>query len=326
MAPEEKNENIKKDENKTPSKQNQESPKINEGEQNNEIFFSQEKSFEEISEHEIFAGDQDFYKLLSDSFEESIKDEKPAKRNLVRKEHRNPTILWIQRILIAGIITTAVTMSYAILKTKLGIFQGPAMTNGSQMETVSPNSVSLISDSSAKQENLDETQVLPAGQAVSLEVARKYFSQKQYKQAYHVYKKLYESFPESDELLKDYLHLEMALCSENSKDLEEAYNLLTLVSESRSPAVRIISNYHLCLIEIQRKRYLRARTRAYKALALFKSTDFKDDWEMAFECDCNYLVCQCLTYYVLSLSNTSDSLPEDLSGESMAFDDPTGKA
>ena len=323
MAPEEKNENLEKKENKAPSKRKRQSPKKKESKQENESVLSNDKHQEEISEHEIFTVDQDLYKLLIDSQAKTKNAGKPITQKSKIKGSRSATILWVQRILIVGIITTAVTMTYAILKSRPGLFHGPSVANGARMETAAPNSVTLIQELTVNQQKTEEMPVLPANQAVSLDIARNYFSQKEYKQAFHVYEKLYEAFPDSEELLRDYLHLEMALCSENSKDLEQAYNLLTLVSESRSPAVRVISNYQLCIIEIQRKRYLRARTRAYKALALLESVDFKDDWKMSFERDCNYLVCQCLTRYVLSLSNTGVDLPEDFGSDIVTFSDPT---
>jgi TolA-binding protein len=110
-------------------------------------------------------------------------------------------------------------------------------------------------------------------------------------------------------MLRDFLQLQMALCLINTKDFEQASQLLVLISESTSPIVRIISNYRLSLLEIQRKRYLKARTRAYKALALIKAVDFDDDWALSFECDCYFLAAECLTRYVLSLSNADKDVP-----------------
>ena len=43
---------------------------------------------------------------------------------------------------------------------------------------------------------------------------------------------------------------------------------------------------------------------------------------MSFECDCNYLVCQCLTQYILSLGSTGEAFPEDLWDKSVTFRDP----
>ena len=120
MAPEEKNENVKKNADRAPSKRKKKAKKKQEDKQDNDFFVSNDNSKEEISEREIFTGDEDFYKLLSDSIEESEDAGKLKNRKSKIKTQRNSTISWIQRILIAGIITIAATMGYAIVKNKLG--------------------------------------------------------------------------------------------------------------------------------------------------------------------------------------------------------------
>ncbi len=322
MAQRKKNENVEKNTDRAPSKRKNKAKKQQEDKQDNDFFVSNDNPKEEISEREIFTGDEDFYKLLSDSIEESEDAGKLISRKSKIKTTRNSTISWIQRILIAGIITIAATMGYAIVKNKLGLFQGPAMTSAGQVDMPLKNADVMVSDFPEKQPETIEINEPSPEQSISLELAKSFYLQKEYKQAYLVYEKLYHALPESEELIRDYLHMQMALCLDNNRELEQAYNLLTLVSESRSPVIRIISNYRLALIEIQRKRYLRARTRVYKALALLKSVDFKDDWELSFECDCNYLVSQCLTRYILSLSNTGEDLPEDFWEDSVSFSNP----
>ncbi|MBN1974895.1 MAG: tetratricopeptide repeat protein [Sedimentisphaerales bacterium] len=323
MAPEEKNENKGKQEKKAPSKRKKKDRQKQEEKQEKEFFVSEEKPVEEISEHEIFAGNEDFYKLLSESMEVPEDTELLLGRKSKVKKSRSKTISWIQRILIAGIITVAAMMGYVIIKNRLGLFQGPAISNAGQTDTPVPKAETIVSQLPQEPPKaVEEVSMLSAEQPISLDVAKGFYLQKEYRKAYQVYEKLYQALPEKEELLKDYLHFEMALCSENNKEYEQAYNLLTLVSESRSPVIRIISNYRLSFIEIQKKRYLRARTRAYKALALLKSVDFKDDWEISFECDCYYMAAQCLTLYIMSLSNTGEDLPDALWSESSSFSDP----
>ncbi len=140
--------------------------------------------------------------------------------------------------------------------------------------------------------------------------------------AYAIYNQLYKVLPISEEMLRDFLQLQMALCLINSKDYEQASQLLVLISESTSPIIRIIANYRLSLLEIQRKRYLKARTRAYKALALIKVVDFDHDWALAFECDCYFLAAECLTRYVLSLSNSDSDIPVSLWSDSKVSLEP----
>jgi len=149
-------------------------------------------------------------------------------------------------------------------------------------------------------------------QPISLKVARDFFRQKDYQKAYLVYERLYEALPISEVMLRDFIQLQMARSLEINKDYEQASRLYVMISESSSPVVRIIANYRLSLLEIQRKRYLYARTRAYKALALVKAVDFDDDWSLAFECDCYFLAAESLTRYVLSLNNADSDIPGDL--------------
>ena len=317
MASEEKKENLGKEKKKAPSKRKRKSPNKKVEKKADDTVLSNDKPHEEISEREIIAGNEDFYKLLSDSMQEQKDDGSPINIKALKRIPRKLSFSWTQKILIAAIITIASTMGITIIKSR-----GPAVTNAGQVQMPVQNVDNVLPDLNAKQETKVKLSEPSAGQSISLDVAKKYYFQKDYKQAYQVYERLYQALSENEELLKDYFHLQMALCSENNRDLEQAYNLLTLVSESRSPVIRIISNYRLCLIEIQRKRYLRARTRAYKSLALLKSVDFVDEWEMSCERDFNYLVSQCLTRYILSLGNTGDDLPEDFWGESVTFSNP----
>ena len=162
-------------------------------------------------------------------------------------------------------------------------------------------------------------------QPLSLGVARSLFAQREYDKAYDAYDQLCQALPASDHILRDFLQLEMALCEKDLGDLEEASRILTALSQSRSPAVRIVSNYHLSLLEIQRKRFLRARTRAYNALALIKAVNFNDGWALSFECDCHFLVAECLSRHILTLSNADADLPDDLWVSASAAMDPFAK-
>ncbi|MBN2588245.1 MAG: hypothetical protein JXA96_00150 [Sedimentisphaerales bacterium] len=320
MAPEEKKENNEMNENKAPLERNEKSDNKSEEGLDKNFFVSNVIPKEEISERDIFAGNEDFYKLLSDSME--VPQEEFISRNLKIQNKQSKSFVWIKRLLITAIITITAAMGYTIIKNKLGLFQGPALSNANQVAVPQQEIEPVILQEPEKQEKQEDEIVFSAEQPVSLEVAKNFYMQKEYKKAYQVYEKLHQILPESEELVRDYLSFQMALCAENSREYDKAYNLLALVSESRSPVIRIISNYRLALIEIQRKRYLRARTRAYKALALLKSVDFDDDWEVSFECDCNYMVSQCLTQYIMSLSNTGQEFPEDFWSQSTSFSDP----
>ncbi len=311
------------DENKAPLNRNDKGGIKPEEGLEKDFFVSNYKPKEEISERDIFAGNEDFYKLLSDSIED--RHEEFVSRNPRIEYKQSKSFVWIKRFLITAIITIASAMGYTIIKNNIGLLHVPVSSTASQVpmpvqqeiEPVIPQQPQM-----QEHEKKEDEITLSVDQPVSLAVAKNFYLQKEFKKAFLVYEKLNQALPDSEELLRDYLRFQMALCSENNREYEQAYNLLTLISESRSPVIRIISNYRLSLIEIQRKRYLRARTRAYKALALLKSVDFDDDWELSFECDCNYLVSQCLARYVLSLSDAGKDLPEDFWSQSASFSDP----
>ncbi len=321
MAPEEKKENKEKDKNEAPLEQNKKGDIKPEEGVEKDFFASNYNPKEEISERDIFAGNEDFYKLLSDSIELPHEEFVGKKQKTAGKQ--SLSFVWIKRFLIAAIVVIAATMGYAIIKNQLGLFQGPSYSTASQV-VLPPQQevVPVIPPQEEKPVKQEEEIKLSQERPVSLDVAKTFYLQKEYKMAYQVYEKLYQELPESEELVRDYLRFQMALCSESNREYEQAYNLLALVAESRSPVIRIMANYRLSLIEIQRKRYLRARTRVYKALALLKSVDLNDDWELAFECDCNYLVSQCLTRYILSLNDTGVDIPDDFWSQTASFSDP----
>ena len=52
------------------------------------------------------------------------------------------------------------------------------------------------------------------------------------------------------------------------------------------------------------------------------AVDFNDDWALAFECDCHFLVAECLTRHILSLSHAESDLPADLWAGRTASLDP----
>ena len=90
---------------------------------------------EEISEYDVFAGDEDFYKLLSDSLEMPEEKTGILKRNSRVKTSRDNAFSWLQRIIMAGIITVAITMGFVVIKDKYGLFRGPASSVAGQMQT-----------------------------------------------------------------------------------------------------------------------------------------------------------------------------------------------
>jgi tetratricopeptide (TPR) repeat protein len=301
---------------------------------------------EELSEYELFAGDEDFYKLLAESSRqtqiERDFDELKTEQKLNQGKYKRFSNL--QKILAFSIIVVVSMLLYVLFKSPSGSIAGsvskrdPVLQADRKMgippgdqpeQPVRQTSVagSSVTDSErVMQAQIQEQEPeLPPAQPLSLQVARDFYQQKDYDKAYAAYNELRQALPAGEELLKDFLQLKMALCSKQVDDFEQASRLLTMVSQSRSPAVRVVANYHLSLLEIQRKRYLRARTRAYNTIALIKAVDFDDDWVLSFECDCSFLVAECLTRHILLLSGTDTDLPGDLWGRPTASFDPFDK-
>ncbi|TKJ34847.1 MAG: hypothetical protein CEE38_16950 [Planctomycetes bacterium B3_Pla] len=267
----------------------------------------------QLSEHDVFAGDDDFYELL-----ESDPDTK-AEQFVGQKRFS-----LIQKVLIISIIAVILMLVYELLK---GPSAPVADRSSTSADGAAPNVRQTPVSGPAVTEPVQVVQeqvrgpdpVPPPTRSLSLKVARDFYLQKNYKEAYAAYDQLRQAMPASEEMLRDFLQLRMAVCSKQVADFEQASRLLMTISQSRSPAVRTVANYHLCLLEIQRKRYLRARTRVYNTIALIKAVDFDDDWALSFECDCHFLAAECLTRHILSLSNADSDLPDDLWSNPTAF-------
>jgi len=278
-----------------------------------------------ISEKDIFTGNEDFYKILEESSKENKSNSKVSSKTLLKKHHTKSLSL-LQKILLIGIVIISLLIVFAIFIAKKDVENDSKLITDEQIENNSDYTPPVyVSNNDIEETKKDEDQAYVPEQPYSLKVAQDYYSKNDYKTAFSVYSNLYNAMPVNEELLKDYFYLKMGLCLKNMLDYEEASHHLMLISESRSPVVRTIANYHLSLIEIKRKRYLRARTRAYKTLALIKAINFNDDWSLSFECDCNFLAAECLTRHILTLCNIGNNMPEDLWGGHERFSDPFEK-
>ena len=284
---------------------------------------------EVLSEREVFAGDEDFYKLLADSTGSTATQRHTGIRRFPLESFRYKRFSLLQKVLAISIIAVISIMLYVLLKSPSGLLTSTSPTFTSQRETtvqqIPTSKPSVTEPAQVVQEQIQKPEpLLSPEQPLSLKVARNFFLQKDYDKAYVAYDRLRQNLPTGaeEELLGDFLQLQMAVCAEKAADFERASRLFAVVCQSRSPIVRVVANYHLSLLEIQRKRYLRARTRAYKTIALIKAVDFDDDWALSFECDCYFLVAECLTRNILLLSNAGSDLPEDLWGKPSTSSDP----
>lgn len=193
-------------------------------------------------------------------------------------------------------------------------------------QPIGPNSVSTnqhdtskagtVENSVAKSSNESVTTIdTPADEyyfdaPLSWGLAHTLFTEKQYGKAHYVYKKLTENLRVDDpqqDVLKDILNLQMALCLYLDGRSEDLASLLTVVLDSRSPSVRALANYYLAFIDFRGKRYLSARSRAYKTLATLEIV--KDIFPESIESDCYFLMANALTCEVNRLNNTDAVLP-----------------
>ncbi|MHC4625726.1 MAG: tetratricopeptide repeat protein [Planctomycetota bacterium] len=281
---------------------------------------------EQLSAHDIFAGDEDFYKLLEDYAEDSAAD--PALAVQAPKDAVRPRRLSsVQKVLVLSIVGVASMLVYTLVTSPSERPDSPASTPVENVTTTPqqqiPSAPPVTEPVETEPEQSEQAQpVVSPVQSVSLEVARNFYLQGDYEKASAAYEQLREALPAHEELLRDFLRLRVAVCSLKVGDLEQASRLLVTISRSPSPAVRTVANFRLSLLEMRRRRYLRARTRAHNALALIKAVDFDDDWVLAMECDCHFLIAECLTRHVLSLSHAESDLPEDLSAGYTASLDP----
>lgn len=286
---------------------------------------------EELSAHDLFVGDEDFYKLLEESSETSAGSSFVEPDESTKSVTQQGRFSVVQKVLATSIIGVGFLLVYLLVNYPSGRTSHPASASGSKVEPKNQPPFSIEStvvgpvkvQAGQITEQVKKAEpVLEPTEPVSLEVARSLFGQKDYDKALAAYNQLCRALPAREEMLRDFLKLRMAVCSVEVGNFLDASRLLVEISRSPSPMVRVVANFRLCLLEIRRKRYLRARTRAYKALGLIKAVDFNDDWTLAFECDCHFLVAECLTRHILSLSHAETDLPGDLWAPPTASLDP----
>jgi len=151
-------------------------------------------------------------------------------------------------------------------------------------------------------------------QSLSLQDARSLYLNGDYKKALLLYEKLHQRLLEKpqENLMKDFLQLRIAMCMERTANQEQACLLFRRVSNSRSPIVRVLANYHRSLLEMQKKQYLNVRNKAYQAIALIDAVNLDEDWSLSLKRDCYFLAAEAITRKVLSLCDADKDLPEDL--------------
>jgi tetratricopeptide (TPR) repeat protein len=279
---------------------------------------------EELSEREVFVGNEDFYKLLADSAQAAATQPRQAGTGISLSAlfpPRNKHFSTAQKVLAAGIVAIGAMLLYALLKSPSGPTTNIALTPATP-KTSSPKPSTERSAQIGQQQIQKPEPVLSPTQPLSLEVAQNFYLEKDYDKAYVVYNQLRQKLSKTteEEPMRDFLQLKMALCTKKTGDIEQAAPLFRMLSKSRSPVVSAVANYHMSLIETQKRHYLKARTKAYQTIALIDTIDFNRDWALSLQRDCHFLAAECLTRNILSLCDADKDLPEDLWSNSSPTD------
>jgi tetratricopeptide (TPR) repeat protein len=277
-----------------------------------------------LSERELFAGDEEFYKVLADSAQRPVASIRPHPRAI-----RNRRFSSLEKALIFCIFAVAAILVYALLKSVLAPRadigavspprQGARSAEPAPLGRPSFPSSRPVESAAEKMPEASTrpitkpTAALPQGQPTSLRVAETFFSQKDYGKAFAVYGEILKNLlrEEGEEPVRDFLQLRMAMCMINTADHDGAAHLLANTIKSRSPLVRALTSYHLSLLEMEKKQYLKARMNAYQAIALAGATERESDWARLLECNCYFLAGESITKNVLSLCDADKDLPED---------------
>jgi TolA-binding protein len=286
---------------------------------------------EGLSAQEVFAGDEDFYKYLTNMA-------KPAKAAAKAEEPAVPgfqevmpilhkRFSTIQKILAASIVLILAVLLHALLKSPSAPVVSRPPAHPAQQTSPSEPPVVVESIRTTPQQ-VQETEFVPgATQPLSLKVAQRFYLNGDYAQALGVYEKLCQNLPQRSEenLMRDFLQMQMALCIEKTGDSEQAIRSFRAVSNSRSPLVRVFANYRRSLLEMQKKQYLEARTKAYQVITLIDAVNFDEDWALLLKRNSYFLVAEAVTRKVLWLCDADKDFPENSWGNLEKVNDPFTK-
>lgn len=286
---------------------------------------------EELSERDIFAGDEDFYKSLVGQSGTEAPDTQSSRTErgpaLPQKTHiQNKFYSILQKILAVCITVIVVILLYAVMEPFL-----IRVTNRSSsppaLRVRPPQPPVEVSTKTGPEQTQIMEPAYPTTEPLSLKVAQKLYLQDDYENAYTAYDQLRQKLSDGpeEELMKDFLRLRMALCmkalssnrinfsqTKNANDSDQADRLFRSLLNSRSPVVRMLANYYMAFNELQKKQYLKAQTRAYQTIALIDAVDFDKVWVSSLRPDCHFLVAESMTRHILSLCDADKDLPNRL--------------
>ena len=298
----------------------------NQGPADDELFTGEVR--EELSEHDIFAGDEDFYKRLAGQNSTQTQNtqswQAQTGTGLTQKGTIQNRYTILQKALVVSIIVISLILLYTLLKPTLLMFVTNRYPSPPVQQVSDPKTPVEVPANTEPEQTQKLESVSPSTEPVSLKTAQDLHLQKEYEKAYVVYDRLYQSLPDGpeEELMKDFLQLKMALClralsntknpvsnSASANDSDQADQLFRTLLQSRSPVVRMLANYYMGFDELQKNHYLKAQTRAYQTIALMDAVDYDNAWISSLRPDCHFLVAESLTRHILSLRDADKDLP-----------------
>ncbi|MDO8301971.1 MAG: tetratricopeptide repeat protein, partial [Sedimentisphaerales bacterium] len=250
-----------------------------------------------LTANEIFAGDDEFYQLLSKDIDASaVSSQHPQPSSTSKKSPAATTSASPQRLSRSTIaIRVGIGLIAAMLLVPISLYcvssivtpspRSPAQTDATHAAVVTEN----VSESASPP-------APPLEEPVSWKLAQSYYKKKDYAKASSIYSRLSESLLLSNptqSLWNDYLNLKLALCAYKLKETALSKNYLAKAIQSSSPATVALSNYYLAFIKNEQRHYSDARLRAYKALAMLETIDQQYSEDLI--ADCYFLIAQTLT-------------------------------
>ena len=222
----------------------------------------------------------------------------------------------LQKILLIVVSLSAAFLSYSLVASLKGsVPQGRETRDdvNHTMEQPAESSVAQTEASAVPAQRSSMSETGSRAEPLSLQLADGHYAAKDYVRAYSAYEQLHKNLTGQDfELVRDFLQFRMALCLEQKGYFDKANQIYKTISETRSLVLRALANYHNSLLEMNAGQYLKARTMAYKTIALTGALSPTCDWALDLERDCAFLAAEAVTRQVLSLCDADKELPQQL--------------
>ena len=143
----------------------------------------------------------------------------------------------------------------------------------------------------------------------SWKMAQVFYQQKDYAKASSAYGKLLGNLgtDSSHAIIRDFLYLRLALCSQRLGDGPVAEAYFNKVLRSQAPSVVALANYHMAYSQFAAQNYSEARTKAYQTLAIVETIE-RPYCETMIN-DCYYLIAQSLTAQAMMYESERCEVP-----------------